>query len=124
MMEYKNYKAKIEYDDEAGLFHGQVINLRDIITFQGSSVDELRHEFEISVDDYLAWCAELGQEPEKPFSGKFVVRVEPELHRRAAISADMAGKSLNAWVSEALTFATSHLVLGRHSARSSGQQSR
>lgn len=99
-MMYKGYTAKIEFDDEANLFHGQVLNLRDVITFQGQSVEELQREFAASVDDYLAFCAERGEEPEKPFSGRFVIRIEPALHRDIAIVASRAGKSINAWVTE------------------------
>ena len=76
-MDYKGYVGMVEFDDEADIFHGQVVNLRDVITFQGRSVDELRHAFEESVDDYLAWCAKRGKTPDKPFSGKFVVRLDP-----------------------------------------------
>ena len=103
MMEYKGYFAKVEFDDEASIFYGEVINLRDVITFQGQAVDELRQAFRDSVDDYLEFCAERGEEPEKPYSGKFVIRVEPELHKTVAILARKGGKSLNAWVHDALT---------------------
>jgi predicted HicB family RNase H-like nuclease len=102
MMEYKGYLGKVEYDDEAGVFHGEVVNLRDVITFQGESVDELRRAFRESVDDYLAYCAARGEEPEKPYSGTFTVRIPPELHRDIALRARMAGKSLNSWVTDLL----------------------
>lgn len=100
MMEYKGYIAKVDFDDEAGVFHGEVINLRDVITFQGRSVEELRQAFKDSVDDYLDFCAERNEEPEKPFSGKFMVRIDPKLHRRIYLQAKMANKSLNSWISE------------------------
>lgn len=100
MMEYKGYIGKVEFDDEANLFHGEVINLRDVITFQGESVQEIRQAFQESVDDYLAFCAERQEEPEKPFSGTFTVRVPPELHRNIYLQARLANKSLNSWVSE------------------------
>jgi len=102
MMEYKGYIAKVEFDDEAEIFHGEVINVRDVITFEGTSVAELRQAFQESVEDYLAFCAERGEEPEKPFSGKFSLRIEPELHRRITLRARLANKSLNSWVSETL----------------------
>jgi predicted HicB family RNase H-like nuclease len=102
MMEYQGYIGKVEFDDEASIFHGEVINTRDVITFQGKSVVELKKAFRESVDDYLAFCAELGEEPDKPFSGQFVARVSPDLHRRASLAASLAGKSLNAWVAEQL----------------------
>ena len=102
MMEHKGYLGHVEYDDEAGVFHGEVVNLRDVITFQGESVDELRRAFRESVDDYLAFCAARGEEPEKPYSGTFTVRIPPELHRDIALRARMAGKSLNGWVTDLL----------------------
>ena len=102
MMEYKGYIAKVEFDEEANLFHGHVLHLRDVITFQGQSVDELRREFEASVDDYLEFCAERGEEPAKPFSGRFVVRLDPEVHRRMAIAAARSQQSINTWVSKVL----------------------
>ncbi len=102
MMEFNGYLGKVEFDDEAGLFHGEVLNTRDVITFQGDSVPKLRRAFKDSVRDYLAFCAERGEEPDKPFSGQFVTRVTPELHRRMSIAASIAGKSLNSWVSDQL----------------------
>lgn len=103
MMEYKGYHAKVEFDDGANSFHGEVINLRDVITFEGETVDEIRQAFRDSIEDYLAFCAERGEDPEKPYSGKFVVRVEPEMHKNITIEARKKGKSLNIWVKEALT---------------------
>lgn len=95
-------EAVVEYDPEAEIFHGEVVNLRDVVTFQGRSVDELKQAFEESVDDYLAFCEGQGEEPEKPFSGQFVVRVPPQLHRAAASAARRSGLSLNKWVARAL----------------------
>jgi predicted HicB family RNase H-like nuclease len=102
-MEYKGYSAKVVFDEDANVFHGEVINLRDVVTFEGETVDELRQAFQDSVDDYLEFCAERGEEPEKPYSGKFVVRVEPELHMRLAIEARKRGVSINALVGESLS---------------------
>ena len=102
MMEYKGYIGKVAIDDEAGILYGEVINIRDVITFEGTSVAELQKAFHESVDDYLAFCAERGESPEKPFSGKFVVRLPAELHRKAYIQAKLADKSLNGWVTEVL----------------------
>jgi predicted HicB family RNase H-like nuclease len=107
MMEYKGYVGKVEFDDEAGIFHGEVVNTRDVITFQGTSVSELKKAFRSSVDDYLAFCAERGEEPDKPLSGQFVTRIPPELHRKVNLAARLSGKSLNAWVSEQLASAVS-----------------
>jgi predicted HicB family RNase H-like nuclease len=102
MMEYKGYIGKVEIDDEAGILHGEVINIRDVITFEGVTVDEVHKAFQESVDDYLEFCAQRGESPEKPFSGKFVVRLPTELHRKAYIEAKLADKSLNSWVTEVL----------------------
>jgi predicted HicB family RNase H-like nuclease len=105
MMEYKGYIGQVEFDDDASIFHGEVINLRDVVTFQGATVAELRKGLQDSVDDYLEFCAERGESPEKPYSGKFMVRVEPELHKAVAMHAKVEHKSLNAWVHDALELA-------------------
>ncbi len=102
MMEYKGYIGKVEIDDEAGILHGEVINVRDVITFEGVSVDEIQKAFRESVDDYLDFCAQRGESPEKPFSGKFVIRLPAELHRKAYVQAKLEDKSLNGWVTEVL----------------------
>jgi predicted HicB family RNase H-like nuclease len=109
MMEHKGYIGKVEFDDEAGIFHGEVINMRDVVTFQGQSVAELKKAFKESVEDYLAFCASRGEEPDKPFSGQFLTRIPPELHRQVNLAASLSGKSLNAWVSEQLQVAVSHI---------------
>lgn len=114
MMEYKGYLGTVEYDDEAAIFHGEVINTRDVITFQGKSVAELKTALRESVDDYLKFCAERGETPDKPFSGQFMARVSPELHRRASLAASRAGKSLNAWVAEQLQSAVDGSVKAGH----------
>lgn len=102
MMEYKGYVGKVEIDDDAGILYGEVINVRDVITFEGTTVDEIHQAFRESVDDYLDFCAQRGESPEKPFSGKFVVRLPAELHRKAYIQAKLEDKSLNSWVAEVL----------------------
>ena len=107
MMEYKGYLARAEFDDEANIFHGEVINIRDVITFQGKSVDELRQAFKDSVEDYLAFCAERGEEPDPPFSGWFTIRLSPEQHRKVVLAAEKDGKDVDIWVAEALTQAAS-----------------
>jgi predicted HicB family RNase H-like nuclease len=101
-MEHKGYVGRVEFDDEEGILHGEVINTRDVITFEGTTVPELRKAFRDSVEDYLEFCEQRGEEPEKPFSGQFVTRVSPDLHRQINIAASLSGKSLNAWVAEQL----------------------
>lgn len=102
MMEYKGYIGKVEIDEDAGILHGEVINVRDVITFEGESVDEVQKAFRDSVDDYLDFCAKRKESPEKPFSGKFVIRLPAELHRKAYIQAKLEDKSLNGWVTDVL----------------------
>lgn len=98
MFNYKGYIGQVEIDEEAGLLHGQVVNTRDVITFQGESVAETKQAFHDSVDEYLAFCKEHGKEPDKPFSGQFMTRISPELHRAASARAAAEAMSLNAWV--------------------------
>lgn len=102
MLNYKGYVGSIEIDIESGLLCGRVLDIRDVITFDGTTVAEARQEFQISVDDYLDFCAELGQEPEKPFSGKLPFRTSAEHHRLIFLAATKAGKSMNAWMDEVL----------------------
>jgi predicted HicB family RNase H-like nuclease len=101
-MNYKGYEAVVEYDDEDKLFVGKVINTRDVIAFDGLSVDELEASFHAAVDDYLQDCAYLGKDPDKPFSGRFNLRIPPELHRQVVIRAEQEGVSLNAFVEKML----------------------
>ena len=102
MLEYKGYKGHAEFDAGAGLFHGEVLDLRDVITFQGQSVDELEEAFRDSVDDYLEFCAERGEEPEKPFSGRLMLRLPVGLHRRLYVEAKRCGMSLNQLITDKL----------------------
>ena len=109
MMQYKGYTGKVEFDSEADIFHGEVIGLRDVITFPAKTVDEVKEAFRESVDDYLTFCAERGEEPEKPFTGKFVVRLSLDLHRKVYIAAKKSGSSLNSWVLQTLEHSTEHV---------------
>jgi len=103
MMKYKGYIGNVDYDDEAKIFHGNVIGLKDIITFQGTSVAELEKAFKDSVDDYLTWCKERGEKPEKTFSGNLHLRMNPELHANLALKAAKQGVSLNELINEKLS---------------------
>ncbi|MFJ4154024.1 type II toxin-antitoxin system HicB family antitoxin [Pseudomonas sp. NPDC089752] len=99
-MRYKGYAARIEYDDRDDIFVGRVLGMRDIISFHASSVPELHEAFSEALEDYLADCAEQGITPEKPASGKVMLRIRPEVHAAASIAARAAGKSLNQWADE------------------------
>jgi len=96
MLEYKGYLGVVEADDST--FFGRVAGLRDVVTFEGTTFAEVEQAFRDSVDDYLAFCAARGEPPDRPYSGKIPLRVDPELHRRAAAQAQAAGVSLNRWI--------------------------
>ncbi|CAN5370428.1 type II toxin-antitoxin system HicB family antitoxin [soil metagenome] len=105
MLNYKGYHGKVEFDEEAGIFHGEVVDLRDVITFQGKSVDELEQNFQDSIDDYLEFCQERDEEPDKSFSGRLMLRLPTEIHRKVYVRAKKEGKSLNEYITEKLTLA-------------------
>lgn len=102
MMKYKSYTGHVEYDDEAKIFHGEVLGIKDVITFQGTTVDEIEQAFKESVDDYLDFCKERGEEPDRPFSGNFNLRIPPELHAKLFIAAHIQGESLNKYITKML----------------------
>ena len=101
-MNYKNYAARIEYSDEDDCFIGHIAGINDVIGFHGDSVSELRQAFEEAVDDYIHTCEKIGRAPQKPYSGRILLRISPEIHARAAMMAEAHGKSLNSWVTELL----------------------
>ncbi len=101
-MAYKKYHAKIEYDDDDKVFHGRVVGIKDVINFEGDCVEELLKAFKESIEDYLEFCKERGEEPQKPYSGKFEVRINPELHELLYIRASEEGISINKFVNEVL----------------------
>ncbi|MGH7889898.1 MAG: type II toxin-antitoxin system HicB family antitoxin [Thermodesulfobacteriota bacterium] len=102
-MKYKGYQGMVTYDDEAKIFHGEVIGLKDVITFQGTSVDDLEQAFKDSVDDYVEFCKKKKRTPEKPFSGHLLLRVSPEIHKEATVEAKNRGISLNAFLNEVIS---------------------
>ena len=101
-MTYKGYSARIEYDDEDGIFTGRIAGIRDGIGFHADTVEGLRAAFHEAVEDYVETCAKLGKEPQKPYSGRVMFRVSPETHRRATIAAELSGRSLNQWAEDVL----------------------
>jgi predicted HicB family RNase H-like nuclease len=94
-MKYKGYEAIISFDDDARIFYGEVVGIKDVITFQGSSVNELEEAFHDSVDDYLDFCKARGENPEKEFSGNLRLRIPPKLHAILSQEAHRRGISLN-----------------------------
>lgn len=103
ILTYKGYSGRFDYDAEADIFHGEVQHINDVVTLQGRSIDELKQALADSVEDYLTFCAEEGRQPQKPFSGRFDLRISPELHQQLAAQAARSGMSLNRWISESLS---------------------
>jgi predicted HicB family RNase H-like nuclease len=105
MMTYKGYTAEIELDLDVGVLVGRVLDIDDVVMFESVRADEAYKEFTISVDEYLAVCAEQGKEPDRPHSGKFILRTSPERHALIAHAARESGKSINTWAEETLAAA-------------------
>jgi len=101
-MNYKGYSAAVAYEPDDRVFHGRVNDISDVVTFEGTSVDELEAAFRNAVEEYVAFCEERGRVPQRPFSGRFLVRVPPAVHRRVSEAATRAGESMNAWVQKAI----------------------
>ena len=101
-MTHKGYAARVEFDAEDRIFVGHIAGIRDIVGFHGESVDGLESAFHEAVDDYLAVCKKLGQTPDKPYSGRVMLRLPPELHARASAAAQITGLSFNQWAAKAL----------------------
>lgn len=102
MMKYKDYIARIEYDEEDRIFVGHLAGIKDIVGFHGSTVDELEEAFHESVDNYLAISNETGRSAQKPYSGNLMLRVSPEIHAAVATASQVGGKSINQWAAEVL----------------------
>jgi predicted HicB family RNase H-like nuclease len=101
-MTHKGYAARVDYDDDDGIFFGRIAGIRDGVGFHADTVEGLRAAFHEAVEDYIATCAKIGKTPQKPYSGQIMVRVAPEVHARAALAAQLAGKSLAKWTEEKL----------------------
>lgn len=106
-MELDGYVARVDFDAEGNTFHGRVANISDVVTFEGRNPAELLREFATSLRVYRDVCREDGRDPEEPFSGKFVLRVDPDVHRAIAMAAEREEKSINRWASDALKRAAS-----------------
>ena len=99
-LKYKGYTGTVLFDADDRIFHGRLMGITDVITFEGASVKELEKDFRSAVGDYLKTCNKMGREPENPFSGRFMVRVPPEMHCAIALAAKRERKSINTWVAE------------------------
>ncbi len=105
-MTYQGYSARIEYSDEDQCFVGRITGIRDIVSFHGESVVEIRQAFQEAVEFYLETCFERGEIPNKPYSGNLMLRVSPEVHAAVAAAAEVSGKSINQWAAEMLAKAS------------------
>src|SRR5688572_6721058 len=105
-MKYKGYIGHVEYDNKLKVLFGEVIGIKDIVTFQAKNVDDLEESFKQSIDEYLEWCLENKEKPEKTFSGIFNLRINPELHAKLSFQAEKLKISLNTYIEETL----SHIV--------------
>lgn len=101
-LHYKEYIGNVVFSEEDEVFHGKVIGIKDLLSFEGDSVSALIEDFHNAVDEYLEYCNANGKKPEIPFKGSFNVRIQPELHRAAALTASARGKTLNAFVEDAI----------------------
>jgi predicted HicB family RNase H-like nuclease len=122
MLSYKGYSAVLEVDLEAAELFGRTVGMRDIITFQGKTVEDARTSFQESIDFYLACCREEKKQPDRPYSGRFNVRIDPEVHRRLAILAESRGQSLNELVSATLSIAAGEVPAQNKAAEPTWQE--
>lgn len=109
-MSYGGYHARVEFDAEDALFVGRLAGINDVVGFHADTVAGLTEAFHEAVDDYLATCGRAGKESERPYSGKVMLRIAPDIHARAALAAQLSGKSLNQWSEEALAEASRKAV--------------
>ena len=101
-MEYKGYLGSVEFSEKDKLFFGKVMGIRALISYEGTTAQELINDFHNAIDDYLALCAEEGIQPEVAYKGSFNVRISPELHRQAVVFAVSQQMSLNSFVETAI----------------------
>lgn len=101
-MHYKGYTGSVEFSEADAVFHGKVAGIKSLISFEGESVSSIIEDFHSAIDEYLAFCADAGKQPEKPFKGSFNVRIGSDLHRQAALTAYARGVSLNTFVENAI----------------------
>ncbi|HMM60898.1 MAG TPA: type II toxin-antitoxin system HicB family antitoxin [Candidatus Rifleibacterium sp.] len=106
ILAYKGFSARVEFDARDNIFFGRILGIEDLVTFHGESVSELRDAFKEAVIDYMETCRAIGKKPQKPFSGKLMFRVPPEVHAAVTIAAKASGKSLNQWATEVLANAS------------------
>ena len=120
-MDYKGYRGTVRYAAEDRVLHGRILGIEDVVNFEGADVEELEKAFHEAVDDYLALCERLGRDPDREYSGRIPLRIDAALHRRVAIAADSAAKSVNSWIADALEAATKR---DRSAAAGSGKKRR
>ena len=105
---YKDYIGTVHFSEEDMVFFGKVIGITDSISFEGDTVESLVEDFHAAVDEYLAFCAECGKEPQQQYKGSFNVRIGADLHRRASLGASAKNISLNSYVEQAIEMQVAH----------------
>ena len=101
-LSYKGFKASIGFDEDDNILVGHIVGINDVIGFHADSVEALRTALHEAVEDYIDACRKVGKQPEKAYSGKLMLRVDPQIHSRVAMAAELSGKSLNQWAEEVL----------------------
>lgn len=110
ILKHKGYAARVEFDAEDEIFFGRLAGINDVIGFHADTVSALKSAFEEAVEDYIETCRTVGKPPEKPFSGNLMLRIAPEVHARAVLAAQLAGKSLNQWSEDVVRSAADRQV--------------
>ncbi|MGZ8363027.1 MAG: type II toxin-antitoxin system HicB family antitoxin [Caulobacteraceae bacterium] len=110
VLTYNGYSAKVDFSAEDNLFVGRIAGINDVVGFHSDTVSGLLDAFHEAVDDYVQTCAAAGKSPEKPYSGNVMLRVAPEVHAKAALAAELSGKSLNQWGEETLSAAARRAI--------------
>lgn len=113
-LSYKGYSARIDFDDRDEVFVGRIVGIGDAVGFRADTVGKLKKAFAQAVEDYVAACARSGRKPRRSYSGRVMFRVKPETHRKAALAAELAGKSLNQWAEEVLEAAADRMAEAGH----------
>lgn len=107
-LSYRGYTAKMEFDPDDKILVGRVLDIDDIIVFHGDSVTEFEAAFHEAIDGYIAACEQMGQAPEKPASGRLMLRIDPAVHAQAIKAAAQSGQSLNKWAEQVLRESATH----------------
>lgn len=102
ILEYNGYYGSIHYSSKDEVFHGKIVGINDLVSYEGESAADLKTAFQEAIEDYLETCKELNKEPDKLYKGSFNIRIPSDLHRKAAIVAAIKNVTLNELVKTAI----------------------